>query len=226
MESNKVIETIGLIKYFYNPVKFQVIKDIDLSIDHGEFVSIEGRSGSGKSTLLYLLSTMDTDYEGQLLIHNELVTGQPDKNLAKIRNEKIGFVFQFHYLLPEYNVLGNVMLPGFKLGKYSNEELEYRAIGHLKTLGIEKHALKKTNQLSGGEKKRVAIARALINDPLIIMGDEPTGNLDKKNGDIVFDIFKTLTQEFNQTILIVTHDIDFASKTDRIITMEDGRVIF
>jgi lipoprotein-releasing system ATP-binding protein len=226
MESNKVIETIGLIKYFYNPVKFQVIKDIDLSIDHGEFVSIEGRSGSGKSTLLYLLSTMDTDYEGQLLIHNELVTGQPDKNLAKIRNEKIGFVFQFHYLLPEYNVLGNVMLPGFKLGKYSNEELEYRAIGHLKTLGIEKHALKKTNQLSGGEKQRVAIARALINDPLIIMGDEPTGNLDKKNGDIVFDIFKTLTQEFNQTILIVTHDIDFASKTDRIITMEDGRVIF
>jgi lipoprotein-releasing system ATP-binding protein len=226
MESNKVIETIGLIKYFYNPVKFQVIKDIDLSIDHGEFVSIEGRSGSGKSTLLYLLSTMDTDYEGQLLIHNELVTGQPDKNLAKIRNEKIGFVFQFHYLLPEYNVLGNVMLPGFKLGKYSNEELEYRAIGHLKTLGIEKHALKKTNQLSGGEKQRVAIARALINDPLIIMGDEPTGNLDKKNGDIVFDIFKTLTQEFNQTILIVTHDIDFASKTDRIITVEDGRVIF
>jgi lipoprotein-releasing system ATP-binding protein len=226
MESNKVIETIGLIKYFYNPVKFQVIKDIDLSIDHGEFVSIEGRSGSGKSTLLYLLSTMDTDYEGQLLIHNELVTGQPDKNLAKIRNEKIGFVFQFHYLLPEYNVLGNVMLPGFKLGKYSNEELEYRAIGHLKTLGIEKHALKKTNQLSGGEKQRVAIARALINDPLIIMGDEPTGNLDKKNGDLVFDIFKTLTQEFNQTILIVTHDIDFASKTDRIITMEDGRVIF
>jgi lipoprotein-releasing system ATP-binding protein len=226
MESNKVIETIDLIKYFYNPVKFQVIKDIDLSIDHGEFVSIEGRSGSGKSTLLYLLSTMDTDYEGQLLIHNELVTGQPDKNLAKIRNEKIGFVFQFHYLLPEYNVLGNVMLPGFKLGKYSNEELEYRAIGHLKTLGIEKHALKKTNQLSGGEKQRVAIARALINDPLIIMGDEPTGNLDKKNGDIVFDIFKTLTQDFNQTILIVTHDIDFASKTDRIITMEDGRVIF
>jgi lipoprotein-releasing system ATP-binding protein len=225
MESNKVIETIGLMKYFYDPVKFQVIKGVDLSIDHGDFVSIEGRSGCGKSTLLYLLSTMDTDYEGQLLIHNELVTGQPDKNLARIRNEKIGFVFQFHYLLPEYNVLGNVMLPGFKLGKYSNEELEHRAIGHLKTLGIEKHALKKTNQLSGGEKQRVAIARALINDPLIIMGDEPTGNLDKKNGDIVFDIFKTLTQEFNQTILIVTHDIDFASKTDRIITMEDGRVI-
>lgn len=225
MENNIVIETVGLTKYFYDPVKFQVIKEIDLSIDHGEFVSIVGRSGSGKSTLLYLLSTMDTDYEGQLFIHNELVTGQMDAKLAKIRNEKIGFVFQFHYLLMEYNVLKNVMLPGFKLGKYSNEELEQRAMGHLKTLGMENHALKMTNQLSGGEKQRVAIARALINDPLVIMGDEPTGNLDRKNGDLVFDIFKKLTEDFNQTILIVTHDIDFANKTDRIITMEDGRIL-
>jgi lipoprotein-releasing system ATP-binding protein len=225
MDNNKVIETIGLTKYFYDPIKFQVIKDIDLSIDHGEFVSIVGKSGSGKSTLLYLLSTMDTDYEGQLYIHNELVTGQMDPQLAKIRNEKIGFVFQFHYLLSEYDVLKNVMLPGLKLGKYSTQELEHRAMGHLKTLGIENQALKMTNQLSGGEKQRVAIARALINDPLIIMGDEPTGNLDRKNGDLVFDIFNKLTEEFNQTILIVTHDLDFANSTDRIITMEDGRII-
>lgn len=225
MDNNKVIETIGLTKYFYDPVKFQVIKEIDLSIDHGQFVSIVGRSGSGKSTLLYLLSTMDTDYEGQLYIHNELVTGQMDAQLAKIRNEKIGFVFQFHYLLMEYNVLKNVMLPGLKLGKYSSEELEQRAMEHLKTLGMEKHAFKMTNQLSGGEKQRVSIARALINDPLVIMGDEPTGNLDRRNGDIVFDIFKKLTKEFNQTILIVTHDTDFANKTDRIITMEDGRIL-
>jgi lipoprotein-releasing system ATP-binding protein len=225
MDNNKVIETIGLTKYFYDPIKFQVIKDIDLSIDHGEFVSIVGKSGSGKSTLLYLLSTMDTDYEGQLYIHNELVTGQMDSQLAKIRNEKIGFVFQFHYLLSEYDVLKNVMLPGLKLGKYSTQELEHRAMGHLKTLGIENQALKMTNQLSGGEKQRVAIARALINDPLIIMGDEPTGNLDRKNGDLVFDIFNKLTEEFNQTILIVTHDLDFANSTDRIITMEDGRII-
>jgi lipoprotein-releasing system ATP-binding protein len=225
MDNNKVIQTIGLTKYFYDPVKFQVIKEIDLSINHGEFVSIEGRSGSGKSTLLYLLSTMDTDYEGQLYIHNELVTGQMDAQLAKIRSEKIGFVFQFHYLLIEYNVLKNVMLPGLKLGKYSNEELEQRAVGHLKTLGMEKHAYKMTNQLSGGEKQRVAIARALINDPLIIMGDEPTGNLDRKNGDLVFEIFNELKEAFNQTILIVTHDNDFANKTDRIITMEDGRIL-
>jgi lipoprotein-releasing system ATP-binding protein len=225
MDNDKVIETIGLTKYFYDPVKFQVIKEIDLSINHGEFVSIVGKSGCGKSTLLYLLSTMDTEYDGQLYIHNELTTGQMDSQLAKIRNEKIGFVFQFHYLLAEYNVLKNVMLPGMKLGKYSNAELEDRAMGHLKTLGMEKHVLKKTNQLSGGEKQRVAIARALINDPLIIMGDEPTGNLDRKNGDLVFDIFNKLTEEFNQTILIVTHDTDFADKTDRIITMEDGRII-
>ncbi|WP_367753869.1 ABC transporter ATP-binding protein [Flavobacterium sp. WC2430] len=225
MENNKVIETIGLTKYFYDPVKFQVIKNIDLIINHGEFVSIVGKSGCGKSTLLYLLSTMDTDYEGQLFIHNELVTGQSDTNLAKIRSDKIGFVFQFHYLLYEYNVLMNVMLPGLKLGKYSKQELEHRAMGHIKTLGIENQALKKANQLSGGEKQRVAIARALINDPLIIMGDEPTGNLDRKNGDLVFDILKNLAKENNQTILVVTHDADFAAKTDRIITMEDGRIL-
>ncbi|NRT15888.1 lipoprotein-releasing system ATP-binding protein [Flavobacterium sp. 28A] len=220
-----ILETKGLIKYFYNPSKFQVIKSVDLKIQQGEFVSIVGKSGCGKSTLLYLLSTMDTDYEGQLFIHNQLITGQSDQNLAKIRNEKIGFVFQFHYLLPEYNVLNNVMLPGLKLGKYSKKELEQRALTHLKTLEIEQHALKMPNQLSGGEKQRVAIARALINDPLIIMGDEPTGNLDRKSGDVVFDIFKKLATDFNQTILIVTHDPDFAHKTDRIITMEDGRII-
>ncbi|WP_281225743.1 ABC transporter ATP-binding protein [Flavobacterium aquiphilum] len=225
MENNKVLETIGLTKYFYDPVKFKVLTSIDLSIDHGEFVSIVGKSGCGKSTLLYLLSTMDTDYEGQILIHNELVTGKSDKVLAQIRNENIGFVFQFHYLLIEYNVLKNVMLPGMKLVKFTEQELEHRALEHLKVLGMEDHALKMPNQLSGGEKQRVAIARALINDPLIIMGDEPTGNLDKRNSDMVFDIFRELTIEKKQTLLIVTHDNDFANKTNRIITMEDGRII-
>ena len=222
---NKVIETIGLSKYFFDPVKFQVLKEINMSIDHGEFVSIVGKSGCGKSTLLYLLSTMDTDYEGQLFIHEELITGKKDKELAQIRSENIGFVFQFHYLLAEYNVLKNVMLPGMKLGKYSHQELEHRAIEHLKTLDMEDQALKMPNQLSGGQKQRVAIARALINDPLIIMGDEPTGNLDQKNSDLVFDIFSQLTQENKQTLLIVTHDTDFAKKTNRTITMEDGRII-
>ena len=223
--SNKVLETKKLTKYFYDPVKFQVLKEIDMSITHGEFVSIVGKSGCGKSTLLYLLSTMDTDYEGELYIHDQLITGKPDKELALIRNEKIGFVFQFHYLLSEYNVLKNVMLPGMKLGRLSQQEIEHNAMEHLRTLDMEEQALKMPNQLSGGQKQRVAIARALINNPLIIMGDEPTGNLDKKNSDLVFDIFQKLTLEKKQTLLIVTHDPDFAARTNRIITMEDGRIV-
>jgi lipoprotein-releasing system ATP-binding protein len=221
----KVIETKGLTKYFYDPIQFQVLKEIDMAVNHGEFVSIVGKSGCGKSTLLYLLSTMDTDYEGQLFINNELITGKTDKELAQIRNEKIGFVFQFHYLLSEYNVLKNVMLPGLKLAKLSEKQIENSAMEHLKTLDMEDQAFKMPNQLSGGQKQRVAIARALINNPLIIMGDEPTGNLDKKNSDLVFDIFKKLTLEKKQTLLIVTHDTDFAQKTNRIITMEDGRIV-
>ncbi len=207
------------------PVKFKVLNEISMSINHGEFVSIVGKSGCGKSTLLYLLSTMDTDYEGELYIHEELVTGKTDAVLAKIRNEKIGFVFQFHYLLSEYNVLKNVMLPAMKLGILSDKEIENNAMEHLKTLDMHDQALKMPNQLSGGQKQRVAIARSLINNPLIIMGDEPTGNLDKKNSDIVFDIFNKLTHEKKQTLLIVTHDNDFANRTNRIITMEDGRII-
>jgi lipoprotein-releasing system ATP-binding protein len=223
--SDKVLETKKLTKYFYDPIKFQVLKEIDMSINHGEFVSIVGKSGCGKSTLLYLLSTMDTDYEGQLFIHDELITGKLDKELAQIRNEKIGFVFQFHYLLSEYNVLKNVMLPGMKLNKLSEEEIEHNAMEHLQTLDMADQALKMPNQLSGGQKQRVAIARALINNPLIIMGDEPTGNLDKKNSDLVFDIFNKLTIEKQQTLLIVTHDTDFAKRTNRTITMEDGKII-
>lgn len=223
--SNSVLETKKLTKYFYDPIKFKVLKEIDMNINHGEFVSIVGKSGCGKSTLLYLLSTMDTNYEGELYIHEERITGKPDKELAQLRNEKIGFVFQFHYLLSEYSVLKNVMLPGMKLGIRSEKEIEHDAIEHLRTLDMEDQALKMPNQLSGGQKQRVAIARALINNPLIIMGDEPTGNLDKKNSDLVFDIFKKLTLEHNQTMLIVTHDNDFAKRTNRIITMEDGRII-
>ncbi len=223
--NNKVLETRHINKFFHDPVSVQVLNDVNFSLNHGEFVSIIGKSGCGKSTLLYILSTMDTDYEGELYIHNNLMTNKSQAELALVRNEKIGFVFQFHYLLNEFSVLKNVMLPGLKLGKFSDEEIESRAFEKLKILGIEKEALKKPNQLSGGQKQRVAIARALINDPLIIMGDEPTGNLDKKNTDIVYHIFNDLANEFNQTLLIVTHDNEFAEKTHRIIEMEDGKII-
>ena len=223
--SQIVLESKSICKNFHDPVTIQVLHDVNFSIDRGEFVSIIGKSGCGKSTLLYILSTMDTDYEGDLLIDNISMKGKKEHELAKVRNEKIGFVFQFHYLLNEFSVLKNVMLPGLKLGKYSAQQIEHQATEKLKLLGIEKEALKKPNQLSGGQKQRVAIARALINEPLIIMGDEPTGNLDKKNSELVFDIFKELTLESKQTLLIVTHDSEFARKSDRIIEMEDGRII-
>ena len=221
----KVLETININKYFYDPIKFRVLSDINMSINEGEFVSVVGKSGCGKSTLLYILSTMDTDYEGELLINEVNLTKKTDKDLAIVRNEHIGFVFQFHYLLAEYNVLRNVMLPGIKLAKYPLKEIEHRAMEHLRTLDMADQALKSPNQLSGGQKQRVAIARALINDPIIIMGDEPTGNLDKKNSDMVFDIFNNLVKERNQALLIVTHDPDFAARTHRTVEMADGRII-
>ena len=220
-----ILEAKNINKSFHDPVTIPVLKDINFSIDKGEFVSVIGRSGCGKSTLLYILSTMDTDYKGELLIDNISMSNKKEEELAHIRNQKIGFVFQFHYLLNEFTALHNVMLPGLKLQKYSEQEVEHRAMERLKRLGIDNLALKNANQLSGGEKQRVAIARALINDPYIIMGDEPTGNLDKKNSEIVFDIFKQLRDEFDQTLLIVTHDQSFANNTNRIIEMEDGRII-
>ena len=222
--NTNVLEAKKISKYFYDPVKVQVLSNIDLAVKRGEFISIIGKSGCGKSTLLYILSTMDTAFDGELLIDGINIKNKKESELALIRNQKIGFVFQFHYLLNEFSVLRNVMLPGQKLGKYSDKELEHRAYEKLKVLGIEKEALKKPNQLSGGEKQRVAIARALINDPLIIMGDEPTGNLDNKNSEIVFSIFQELAQNYKQTLLIVTHDNEFASRTHRIIEMEDGKI--
>ena len=225
MMKQKILEARNITKYFEDPIKVQVLNEVNFSINKGDFVSLTGKSGCGKSTLLYVLSTMDTDYEGSLLIDQVEMPKNDEGYLAQVRNEKIGFVFQFHYLLNEFNVINNVMLPGLKQNKYSKEAVEDRAYEKLKILGIEHLALKKANQLSGGEKQRVAIARALINDPHIIMGDEPTGNLDKKNSDLVFDIFKQLAHEYNQTLLIVTHDPSFADRTDRIIKMEDGKII-
>lgn len=223
--SQIVLEARNICKAFHDPVNVPILKDVTFSVSKGEFTSIIGKSGCGKSTLLYILSTMDTDYEGELVIDQESTCGKDEKYLAHLRNEKIGFVFQFHYLLNEFSVLENVMLPGLKLNRYSEQEVEHRAMERLSNLDIDKLALKKANQLSGGEKQRVAIARALINDPLIIMGDEPTGNLDKRNSEIVFEIFKKLSEESKQTLLIVTHDLGFAKSTDRIIEMEDGHIM-
>lgn len=223
--STAVLQAKEISKFFHDPYDIQVLKKISFEIQKGEFASVIGKSGCGKSTLLYILSTMDTDYDGDLMIDGQLMRGKKEADLARVRNEKIGFVFQFHYLLNEFSVMKNVMLPGLKLNKLSAAEVEHHAYEKLKILGIRDEALKMPNQLSGGQKQRVAIARALINNPLIVMGDEPTGNLDKKNSEIVFDIFKELAEELGQSLLIVTHDNQFAERTHRIIEMEDGAII-
>ena len=223
--STTVLRAQNIIKYFTEPEKFQVLKGVEFEVMKGEFLSIIGKSGCGKSTLLYILSTMDTDYEGLLDIRGERLTGKTQNELAAFRNEHLGFVFQFHYLLPEFSALRNVMLPALKLGKYAPQEIEERAMDKLRLVDMHSFALKFASKLSGGQQQRVAIARALINDPDVIMCDEPTGNLDKANSQNVYEIFRRLTRENGQTIIAVTHDPDFANGCDRIIEMEDGKIV-
>ena len=223
--NHKALSVNHVTKYFHEPQTFQVLKDISFDIEKGEFLSVVGKSGSGKSTLLYVLSTMDTDYEGELTIDGETLTGRGQNELAAFRNKHIGFVFQFHYLLPEFTSLENVMLPALKLGAKSKEEIEHDALENLDLLGIKDQAFKSASKLSGGQQQRVAIARALINEPAIILGDEPTGNLDSKNTQIVFEIFRELAEERGQTIVAVTHDDEFAANSDRIIELADGEKI-
>jgi lipoprotein-releasing system ATP-binding protein len=220
-----VLRTHKIGKYFYEPEKFKVLKEIDLSVNKGEFLSLVGKSGCGKSTLMYVLSTMDTDYEGELEIAGTRLTGKNQNDLAAFRNMHIGFVFQFHYLLPEFTALQNIMIPALRLGKFSREEIREKAYQKLDMLGMKEHADKPTSKLSGGQQQRIAIARALINDPDIIMGDEPTGNLDSYNTQVVFDIFRELTTTYRQTIIAVTHDDEFAANSDRVVEMSDGRII-
>jgi len=220
-----ILTASNLVKYFYEPEKFQVLKDISFEVRRGEFLALVGKSGSGKSTLLYVLSTMDTNYEGKMTINGNVLTGQSQNALAAFRNQHIGFVFQFHYLLPEFTVLENVMIPALKMRRLSREEIETKAYGHLSTLGLQDQALKLASKLSGGQQQRVAIARALINDPSIIMGDEPTGNLDSKNSQLVFDIFREIVAAGHQTIIAVTHDEDFAANCDRVLELSDGHLL-
>jgi lipoprotein-releasing system ATP-binding protein len=220
-----ILKATKIVKYFNEPEPFKVLKELSFEVKKGEFLSIVGKSGCGKSTLLYILSTMDTAFEGELEVNHQRLQGWSQNNLAKFRNENLGFVFQFHYLLPEFTALKNVMLPALKLGKYSKEEIEARAMEKLRMVEMDGFAKKIPARLSGGQQQRVAIARALINDPTIIMGDEPTGNLDKTNSTKVFDIFRQLAKENHQTIITVTHDMDFAAGSDHIVEMQDGQII-
>ncbi|MGY5849351.1 ABC transporter ATP-binding protein [Salegentibacter sp. F14] len=222
---NLILETKNINKFFGKAKPFHVLKDINMDVKEGEFTSIMGKSGSGKSTLLYILSTMDTEYSGELFLQKELITGKSQPDLSRIRNKKIGFIFQFHYLLPEFTVLENVMLPAKKLGIKTQDEIRKDARDLLGKLNIGHLDMKKASKISGGEKQRVAVARALINEPVLLIGDEPTGNLDSYNSENLFQILKTLKEEKGLSLLMVTHDEDLAKRTDRIIYLEDGRII-
>ncbi|HEU4556164.1 MAG TPA: ABC transporter ATP-binding protein [Chitinophaga sp.] len=219
-----MLEAVKLNKYFHQPQEFHVLDNVSLTVQKGEFISIMGKSGCGKSTLLYLLSTLDTDYEGSIVINGTNVTGLDEKELASFRNWHIGFVFQFHYLLPEFTVLQNVMLPAIKLGVYDRVTIEQHAMEKLQQMEMEAWATKTAGKLSGGQQQRVAIARALINTPDIILADEPTGNLDSANTAVILGIFEQMVRQGN-TVIVVTHDDDFARNSDRIIRMVDGRII-
>lgn len=202
----------------------EVLKGVDLQISKGEIVSLVGSSGAGKSTLLHILGTLDEADGGQVWLNNVQVNQLKGDELAGFRNRHIGFVFQFHHLLPEFTALENVCIPGW-LGNKKKKEVEVRAIELLKMLGLSDRMQNKPSELSGGEQQRVAVARSLINNPDIIMADEPTGNLDSTHARELHQLFFDLRKQFNQTFLIVTHNEELAAQCDRTVHMKDGRIV-
>ena len=202
----------------------EVLKGVDIEISRGEIVSIAGSSGAGKSTLLHILGTLDTADKGEILFNDKSITKLSGKKLAEFRNKYIGFVFQFHHLLPEFSALENICVPGWIAGG-KNKDIRERALELLELLNLKDRAEHKPGELSGGEQQRVAVARALINNPLIVMADEPTGNLDSANAQELHKLFIDLRDRFQQTFLIVTHNEELAQMSDRILHMKDGRII-
>jgi lipoprotein-releasing system ATP-binding protein len=202
----------------------QVLKGVDITIQKGEIVNIVGSSGAGKSTLLHILGTLDKADKGEVNMNNIAVSSLQGKKMAAFRNRHIGFVFQFHHLLPEFTALENICIPGWLAGK-KKKEVEERAMELLNMLGLSQRIENKPNQLSGGEQQRVAVARALINNPDIVFADEPTGNLDSANANELHQLFLNLRNKFNQTFLIVTHNEELAKLGDRILYMKDGKMV-
>lgn len=202
----------------------QVLKGVDIFVNKGEIVSIVGSSGAGKSTLLHILGSLDKANSGEIWINNQRIDTLKEKELAKFRNQHIGFVFQFHHLLPEFSALENVCIPGWIAGTKKNE-LEAKALELLKILGLEDRASHKPSELSGGEQQRVAVARALINNPDIVFADEPTGNLDSKHAQELHELFLHLQKTMGQTFLIVTHNEALAKMSDRVVHMKDGHIV-
>ena len=201
-----------------------VLKGVDISIRKGEIVSIVGSSGAGKSTLLHILGTLDKADKGEIILNGQHLESLNGSKLSAFRNKHIGFVFQFHHLLPEFTALENVCIPGWIAGE-KKKDVVTKATGLLKTLGLQNRLENKPQQLSGGEQQRVAVARALINSPSIIMADEPTGNLDSANARDLHQLFIDLRNQFNQTFLIVTHNEELAKMSDRVLQMKDGKMM-
>jgi lipoprotein-releasing system ATP-binding protein len=204
--------------------QLNVLRGVGLIIKQGEIVSIAGPSGSGKSTLLHILGTLDRPDSGSISIDGKSLAGMGAKALATFRNRNIGFVFQFHHLLPEFTAVENVCIPGWIAGRGKKEVAE-KAVGLLNLLGLSERTENKPQQLSGGEQQRVAVARALINDPKIVFADEPSGNLDSSNARELHDLFFRLRKEFQQTFLIVTHNEELAQMSDRVLHMKDGKIV-
>ncbi|MGI9520956.1 MAG: ABC transporter ATP-binding protein [Hyphomicrobiaceae bacterium] len=220
-----LIELRGVTRKISNGVVTTLVENINLKIYGGQFAAITGPSGSGKSSLLYLLGLLDAPTEGEVLIQGRQANDLDETSRAQLRLSLLGFVFQFHFLLPEFTALGNVMLPMRASSRLNDAAMRHRALGLLASLGLEEHANKLPGQLSGGERQRVAIARALANEPLVILADEPTGNLDTKSGEQVLRIFRKMVDESGRAIAMVTHDLELAMQADRRVQMIDGRLV-
>lgn len=224
VDSAPPIQAIGVTRILPGAVPVTLVEDVNLTIATHEFSAITGPSGSGKSSLLYLLGLLDRPSKGRILLDGEDTSDLDGEELARLRLERIGFVFQFHFLLPEFTALDNVLIPMRKLGRRPARVQRDEALAILASLDLAEHGHKRPDQLSGGQRQRVAVARALANDPAIVLADEPTGNLDTKSGRAVFDIFADLARKQGKAVVTVTHDMGLAALTDRRIHIVDGRI--
>ena len=227
-QGRPLIETRGVTRVIGGDIPATLVAGIDFAVQPGEFVAVTGPSGSGKSSLLYLLGLLDKPTTGEVYVDGKATSELSEDARAALRLSSLGFVFQFHFLLPEFTAMDNVMLPMRALGKLSDKEMQARALDILTSLGLADHARKRPDQMSGGQRQRVAIARALANDPLVILADEPTGNLDTVSSGQVLSIMRNLVDssrtDHAKAIIIVTHDLDLAAKADRRVHIVDGRI--